>query len=176
MIIYNLVIPFTIWNQSTELKIIILYMPKWVSHNQGHWQGYLPESEGLGGDMFLTFFPFWSNPHFSAVFFHPQSRSSVWSFFHHSLLCLSSIFKGPFSFVCVLVGQSCLILQPHGLQPAKLLCPWKILKARILERVAIPFSRGCFPSRNQSQVSCIAGRFFTVWTTREAQLIQDNLF
>ena len=102
--------PFAIFNQSTQLKIIILYMPKWVSHNQRHWQGYLPDSEGLGVDMFFTFSTFWSHPHFSAMFFHPQSSSSVWIFFHHSLLCLSSIFKGPLPFVCVLVGQSRLTL------------------------------------------------------------------
>ena len=32
-----------------------------------------------------------------------------------------------------------------------------ILQARILERVAIPFSRGSSWSRDQTQVSCIAG-------------------
>ena len=36
-----------------------------------------------------------------------------------------------------------------------------ILQARILERVAVPFSRGSSPPRNQTQVSHIAGRFFT---------------
>ena len=36
-----------------------------------------------------------------------------------------------------------------------------ILQARILERVAVPFSRGSFQPRDQTQVSCIAGRFFT---------------
>jgi len=34
-----------------------------------------------------------------------------------------------------------------------------ILQARILEWVAISFSRGSFQPRNQTQVSCIAGRF-----------------
>ena len=38
-----------------------------------------------------------------------------------------------------------------------------ISQARILEWVAIPFSR------DQTQVFCIAGRFFTIWATREAQ-------
>ena len=36
-----------------------------------------------------------------------------------------------------------------------------ILQARILEWVAIPFSRGASQPRAQTQVSCIAGRFFT---------------
>ena len=37
-----------------------------------------------------------------------------------------------------------------------------IFQTRLLEWVAIPFSRGSSPSRNQTQVSCIAGRFFTI--------------
>ena len=42
-----------------------------------------------------------------------------------------------------------------------------IFQARILECVAISFSRGSSPHRDQTQVSPIAGRLFTVWTTRE---------
>ena len=38
----------------------------------------------------------------------------------------------------------------------------EILQARILEWVAVPFSRGSSQPRDQIQVSCIAGRFFTV--------------
>ena len=45
----------------------------------------------------------------------------------------------------------------------------EILPARILEWVASPFSRGSSQPRDQIQVSCIAGRFFTSWTTKEAQ-------
>ena len=41
-----------------------------------------------------------------------------------------------------------------------------ILQARTLEWVAIPFSRGSFWPRDQTWVSCIAGRFFTIWATR----------
>ena len=44
-----------------------------------------------------------------------------------------------------------------------------ILQARILEWVAIPFSRGYSQPKDQTQVSQIAGRFFTIWSTREAQ-------
>ena len=36
-----------------------------------------------------------------------------------------------------------------------------ILQARILEWVAVPFSRVSFQPRDQTQVSCIAGGFFT---------------
>ena len=45
-----------------------------------------------------------------------------------------------------------------------------ILQAGILEWVAIPFSRGSSQPRNQTQVSHIAGRFFTIWATREAHI------
>ena len=44
-----------------------------------------------------------------------------------------------------------------------------ILQARILEWVAVPFSRGSSQPRDQTQVSHIAGGFFTTWAIREAQ-------
>ena len=55
----------------------------------------------------------------------------------------------------VKVAQSCLFVTPmdptvHG-----------ILQARILEWVAFPFSRESSRPRDRTQVSCIAGRFFT---------------
>ena len=46
-----------------------------------------------------------------------------------------------------------------------------ILQARILEWVAIPFSRGSSCFRYQTWVSSIAGRFFTIWATREVYMI-----
>ena len=36
-----------------------------------------------------------------------------------------------------------------------------ILQARILERVAISFSKGSSPSKDQTCASCLVGRFFT---------------
>ena len=42
-----------------------------------------------------------------------------------------------------------------------------ILQARILEWVASPFSRGSSQLRDQTQVSHFAGRFFTVYATKE---------
>ena len=43
-----------------------------------------------------------------------------------------------------------------------------ILQARILEWVVILSSRGSSQPRDRTQVSCTAGRFFTVRATREA--------
>jgi len=39
---------------------------------------------------------------------------------------------------------------------------------------SIPFSRGSSRSKDQTQVFCIAGRFFTVWAIREAQIAHTN--
>ena len=44
-----------------------------------------------------------------------------------------------------------------------------ILQARILEWVAFPFFRGSSEPRDWTQVSRIAGGFFTKWATRETQ-------
>ena len=48
-----------------------------------------------------------------------------------------------------------------------------ILQARILEWVAIPSSRGPSQPRDQTQVSCIARGFFTIWATREGHWILE---
>ena len=65
----------------------------------------------------------------------------------------------------VLVAQSCLTLcNPMDCSPPG--SPLHgILQARILERIATAFSRGSSWPRDQTQVSCIAGRFFTIWAT-----------
>ena len=44
-----------------------------------------------------------------------------------------------------------------------------ILQARILESVTMHSSRGSSQPKDQTQVSHIAGRFFTIRATREAQ-------
>ena len=48
------------------------------------------------------------------------------------------------------------------------------LQARILEWVAIPFSRGSSQPKNWTQVSWTAGRFFTIWATRKPTGIKEN--
>ena len=72
--------------------------------------------------------------------------------------------------MCVLVAQSGLTLcDPMNChQSGSSVCG--ILQARVREWVAIPFSRGSFWSRDWTWVFCTAGRFFTVWATREAQI------
>ena len=72
--------------------------------------------------------------------------------------------------VKVLVAQSCLAL----FDPVDCTPPGSsvrgIFQARILEWVAILFSRGSSQPRNRTWVFCTAGRLFTIWATKEAQL------
>ena len=49
------------------------------------------------------------------------------------------------------------------------------LQARILEWVAIPFSRGSSLPRDWTWVSCITGRSSTIWATREAWSISFKI-
>ena len=64
--------------------------------------------------------------------------------------------------VKVLVTQSCPTLcNPMDCNPPGS-CVHGILQARILEWVVIPFSRGSSRPRDQIQVFCVAGRFFTI--------------
>ena len=61
----------------------------------------------------------------------------------------------------VLVAQLCLTLSdPMDCNPTGS-SVHRVLQARILELFAIPFSRESSQPRDQTQVSCIAGRFFT---------------
>ena len=76
--------------------------------------------------------------------------------------------------VKVLVAQSC----PTLCNPMDCSLPRSSLhgisQARILEWVAISFSRLSSQPRDRSWVSCIAGRFFNIWATRETLRYTDN--
>ena len=89
-------------------------------------------------------------PHFSWVSF---SRVGLYTFLYTLGLKVK---------VC----QSCLTLcDPMDYEACG------ILQARTLEWVAIPFSRGSSQPSDGTQVSQIAGRFFTSWATREARIL-----
>ena len=74
----------------------------------------------------------------------PVLRGCVLSCFNHGWICISKDCSPPGSSV-------------QG-----------IIQARTLEWVVIFFSRGSSRPRDPTHVSCIAGGFFTDWTTREA--------
>ena len=76
----------------------------------------------------------------------------------------------------VLVSQSCPTLcDPTDCSPPGSSVHVHVQQARILEWVAIPFSKGSSQSRNQTQVSCMAVRSFTVWATREAPSYREYI-
>ena len=70
--------------------------------------------------------------------------------------------------VKALVTQSCLTLGDPMVCSPPGSSVHGIVQARILEWVAMPSSRGSSQPRDRTQVSCIAGRFFTIWATSEA--------
>ena len=124
-------------------------------------------------DWSLSFSNGLSNEYSGLISFWPGvgSSSSVISFHTARGVLTASILEwfailSPQKIVVLLPAKSlqlCLTLWYYGLQPIRLL-----FQARILECFAIFFSRGSSRSRDRTQVSCIAGRFLTVWATREA--------
>ena len=69
----------------------------------------------------------------------------------------------------LLAAQSCLTLW----DPTDCSLPGSpvhgISQARVLEWLAIPFSRGSSQSRDRTQLSCMAGRFFTIWASKDEE-------
>ena len=96
-------------------------------------------------DFFCINFEFW---HHILKYYLPRLLSFSW--------CSLKIYAHPVT-LCDPIGHSPPGSSAHG-----------ILQARILEWVAIPFFRGSSQPRDWNWVSCIAGRFFTLWATREA--------
>ena len=90
----------------------------------------------------------------------------------------SLLLAGTYCYVCECAKslQLCLTLRNlmDGSPPGSSVCG--ILQARILQWVALPFSRGSSQPRDWIQVSCIAGGFFTVWATREPQALWNAAF
>ena len=70
---------------------------------------------------------------------------------------LSTVLTNLLKWSCSVMSDSS---QPHGLQPTRL--PHGIFQARVLEWVAISFSRGSSWLRDWTQVSCIVGGRFTL--------------
>ena len=60
-------------------------------------------------------------------------------------------------------------LPDPGIKPGSPALQADSLPSELLEWVAIPFSRGSSQPRDWTQVSRIAGKFFTSWATREAR-------
>ena len=92
------------------------------------------------------------------------SKTQCWSFLGQVQW---SVLKGEVQ-VKVLVAQMC----PTLCDPTDCSPPGSsvhgILQARILVWDAMPSSRGPSPPSDRTRVSCITGRFFIIWATKEA--------
>ena len=70
------------------------------------------------------------------------------------------------------------IFSTQGLYPGLQHCSWFLYQLshkgslRLLEWVAYPFSSRSSQPRNQTRVSCIAGRFFNNWAMRETLIVK----
>ena len=108
-----------------------------------------------------------------------MNLSTLKNNFNHRAEHMSLISQPPVS-DCILQGSSQLILIMSLVKWKSLTCvrfcdPMDyivhgVLQVRILEWVAVPFSRASSQLRDRTQVFCIVGRFFTSWATREARL------
>ena len=91
-----------------------------------------------------------------------NSHSAFLKFFLHTLrnilifLCMRALKKKSHVQLCDPMDCSLPFSSVQG-----------IIQARILECVAIPSSRGSSWLRDGTLVSCIAGRFFTIWAIKE---------
>ena len=103
----------------------------------------------------------------SLIFQHSPVTFSCWK------LCLISSFLCSFSVkdVCCASSLGCIwLFATPRIVARQVPLSMGILQASILEWVTIPSSRTSSQPRDQTQVSGIAGGFFTIWATREARL------
>ena len=87
----------------------------------------------------------------SHLFLSPSTMESTCSQFERRMLCWQCFVTQLCPTLCHLMDYSLPGSSVH-----------RILQVRVLEQLAIPFSRRSSQLRDQTQVSCITGRFFTV--------------
>ena len=92
------------------------------------------------------------------------------------VFCTATRISSP---LCVLTAQSSLTLcDPMDCSPPAPPVGWiscGILQVKIMEGIAISFSRGSSWPRDWTQVSCIVGRFFTIWATGKSLSQPDKV-
>ena len=112
-----------------------------------NWQGYMPNLPHWWYELLIVLFDRYSSCHLN--------RSEV-----SYSLCI----------VCLLVPQACpRLCYPMDCSPPSS-SAHGIPQSRILEWVAMPSFRGSSQPRDWTQDSCLAGKLFTVWATREAHV------
>ena len=139
--------------------MLLIYQVSWKSTTSG--ENPLPGPHDLGSDqreaLGIKSHRAGLETHctmYTHVYIHTCTHALY--YVHHA--CIRSLFSHVWLFAthmdCSLPGSSV-----HG-----------TLQARMLEWVAIPFSRGSTQPKDQTRVSCIAGKFFAIWDTREARM------
>ena len=105
------------------------------------------------------------------------SFAIIWTYHKKFYTCQSGVGNGMCVCVCVCVCISHSVMSDCG--PLDCSPPGSsvhgILQARILEWVTISYSRGSSRHRDWTQVFCTAGRFFTVWATREVHVVEYTI-
>ena len=119
--------------------------------------------------------------HFARCLFlwHPWTFLLLHSILSHdyskiyvSIFSLQTINKITFELLCMRASCFSLCNPMDCSQPGSSV--HGILQARVLEWVTIPISRGYSWPRDWTQVSCLVGRFFTIWATREAWTVRNK--
>ena len=135
-----------------------------------HWRWYYPNH--------LNYISAWNTSWWPQTFHFSKSRrwytafiklSQPFFFFFglEKLLFYLHFLKDPFAGYRMLESESHSVVS-DSLWPRGLYSPWNSLGQK-LEWVAVLFLRGSSQPRDRTQVSHIAGRFFTSWATGETQ-------
>ena len=143
------------------------------AHTWDHWAGW-------GSDCWVSDWPDWHQTLTAGVWGGSVARPVQTTFGRRAYSACPSILNPcPSALWCLLTCSRCPV---KVAQSCPSLCdPMNctvhgILQARIPEWVAFPLSRGSSQPRDQTQVSHIAGGFFTSWATREALGAQSLSF
>ena len=97
------------------------------------------------------------------ISFSQKFRCSIGYLYTYSEFLRSFTFSYCYGLTECVVTKSCPTLcSPMDCSPPD---SYGILQARVLEWIVIPLSRSSSWPRDQTQVSCIASRFFTIWAT-----------
>ena len=109
----------------------------------------------------ISSFPYHqSNKQLHFIWTHNQMIGEL---FQCSINCMSILWTSACAVLCLVI-QLCPTLQPHGLQPARLLCPWGFSRQEYRSELSWP-PPGDLPSPGIKP--CITDGFFTIWATRE---------
>ena len=149
---------FLYWFQFQQDTVHILFCSLFPTHFLPPHSYPLPSSALLFSEKRQVWSPHWKSSS------HHFSEAPARHFWVSTPLPRSQVLCKNFK-VKVLVAQLCLTL----CDPMDCSLPgssvYGILQARILESVAIPFSRESSWPRDQTQLFCPEGSFFTIWDT-----------